>query len=215
MRTFPPTVFLVAALFAAGHGAAASIEVMVRDASGKSVSDAVVYAVPVGAAVEPKVARTAAIEQVDREFVPYVSVIQVGTQVEFPNRDPIQHHVYSFSPAKTFEIKLYTGRAPGTILFDKPGVITIGCNIHDWMIGYVLVVPTPFFVKVDAAGDARLRDLRPGTYEVRAWHPLQKGEAPSTMIVLDSANSAGTAGFSIDVDARKPRYKPPLDRMKY
>jgi plastocyanin len=208
-------VFLLAVLFVARHGAAASIEVMVRDASGKSVSDAVVYAVPVGAAVESKVAKAAAIEQVDREFVPYVSVIQVGTQVEFPNRDPIQHHVYSFSPAKTFEIKLYTGRAPGTILFDKPGVITIGCNIHDWMIGYILVVSTPYFAKVDAAGDARLRDLRPGTYELHAWHPLQRVAPPGTTIVLDAANSVGTAGFSIDVDARKPRYKPPLDRMKY
>jgi plastocyanin len=82
---------------------------------------------------------------IDREFTPYVSVIQTGTRVEFPNRDPIQHHVYSFSPAKTFEIKLYSGRSPESILFDKPGVITIGCNIHDWMIAYVLVVPTPYF----------------------------------------------------------------------
>jgi plastocyanin len=144
------------------QGVAASIEAQVRDGSGRPVADAVVYAVPAGGVVESKAGKTVAIEQLDREFVPYVSVIQVGTRVEFPNRDPIQHHVYSFSPAKTFEIKLYTGRSPEGILFDKPGVITIGCNIHDWMIGYILVVATPYFATVDAAGVARLRDLRPG-----------------------------------------------------
>jgi len=187
----------------------------VRDASGRPVADAVVYAVPSGAAVELRAAKTVAIEQLDREFVPYVSVIQAGTQVEFPNRDPIQHHVYSFSPAKTFEIKLYTGRSPGVILFDKPGVITIGCNIHDWMIAYVLVVATPHFAKVDAAGNVRLRDLRAGSYEVRAWHPLQRGAAASVNVTLESAATAMPAAFNLDVEPRKARYKPPLDRMRY
>jgi plastocyanin len=187
----------------------------VRDASGRPVADAVVYAVPSGPAAELRGPKTVAIEQVDREFVPYVSVIQAGTQVEFPNRDPIQHHVYSFSPAKSFEIKLYTGRSPGVILFDKPGVITIGCNIHDWMIAYLLVVATPHFAKVDAAGNARLRDLRPGAYEVRAWHPQQRAAPASVNATLESAASAASAGFNIDVEARKPRYKPPLDRMRY
>jgi len=200
----------------ARQGAAASIDAQVRDASGRPVADAVVYAVPVGAVVEMRGSRTVAIEQVDREFVPYVSVIQTGTQVEFPNRDPIQHHVYSFSPAKTFEIKLYTGRSPKAELFDKPGVITIGCNIHDWMIGYILVVSTPYFAKVDASGNARLRDLRPGAYEVYAWHPLQRGAALAPVnVTLDTAASAAPAGFNMDVEPRKARYKPPMDRMRY
>ena len=194
---------------------AAELSVAVRDAAGQPVADAVVVAVPAGATVDAKGGTTVAIEQSDREFVPYVSVIQTGTLVEFPNRDPIQHHVYSFSPAKTFEIKLYTGRSPVGILFDKPGVITIGCNIHDWMIAYLLVVPTPHFAKVDAAGNARLRDLRPGTYEVRAWHPLQRAAAADVSVTLEAAASAGTAGFNLEVEPRKARYKPPLDRMRY
>ena len=103
--------------------------------------------------------KLAAIAQVDREFVPYMTVLQTGTTVTFPNRDPIQHHVYSFSPAKSFEIKLYSGKSPSEILFDKPGVVTLGCNIHDWMIGYMLVVSTPYFAKTDAGGIARLRDV--------------------------------------------------------
>src|SRR6187455_2443064 len=104
----------------ARQGAAASIEAQVRDTAGRPVADAVVYAVPAGGGADSKGGRTVAIEQIDREFTPYVSVIQTGTRVEFPNRDPIQHHVYSFSPAKTFEIKLYSGRSPESILFDKP-----------------------------------------------------------------------------------------------
>jgi plastocyanin len=208
-------VAVLIVLMLARQGAAASIDAQVRDTSGRPVADAVVYAVPAGAAVEMRGSRTVSIEQLDREFVPYVSVIQAGTQVDFPNRDPIQHHVYSFSPAKNFEFKLYTGKSPGRVVFDKPGVITVGCNIHDWMIAYILVVSTPYFAKVDAAGNAKLRDLRPGTYEVHAWHPLQRGPGAPASLTLDTAASATSAGFNMDVEPRKPRYKPPLDRMRY
>jgi len=175
----------------------------------------VVYAVPAGGGADSKGGRTVAIEQIDREFTPYVSVIQTGTRVEFPNRDPIQHHVYSFSPAKTFEIKLYSGRSPESILFDKPGVITIGCNIHDWMIAYVLVVPTPYFAPVNSAGNALLRDLRPGAYEVHAWHPRQKAAPAPVALSLEGAASSLGAAFNVEVEPRKPRYKPPLDRLRY
>lgn len=210
-------MLLLSFVLFAVHGpvSAATIEAQVRDSAGRPVADAVVYAVPSGTSAEAKGGKTVAIEQLDREFVPYVSVIQAGTLVEFPNRDSIQHHVYSFSPAKTFEIKLYTGRSPGTILFDKPGVITIGCNIHDWMIAYILVVPTPHFAAVDAAGNARVPDLRPGTYELHAWHPRQRAPAATVRVTLDTTASQAPAGFNIDVEPRKARYKPPLDRMKY
>src|SRR6188508_2554028 len=103
MLVIARTVVVLLVLGLARQGVAASIDAQVRDGSGRPVADAVVYAVPVGATVEMRGSRTVAIEQLDREFVPYVSVIQAGTQVDFPNRDPIQHHVYSFSPAKTFE----------------------------------------------------------------------------------------------------------------
>jgi len=197
-----------------GHVVAATIEARVADASGAPIADAVVYAVPAAGGGELRGKKLAAIEQVDREFVPFVSVVQAGTAVTFPNRDPIQHHVYSFSPAKNFEIKLYSGKSPNEIVLDKPGVVTLGCNIHDWMIGYVLVVPTPHFAKVDATGKARLTDLRAGTYEVRAWHPLQRAAAANVPVTVD-ATGVARADFNLAVEARKPRYKPPLDRMKY
>jgi plastocyanin len=198
---------------AANATRAASIEVQVRDGAGGPLGDAAVYAMPASGGSEARGAR-AAIEQVEREFVPYVTVIQVGTTVTFPNRDPILHHVYSFSPAKPFEIKLYTGKSPSEVVFDKSGVVTLGCNIHDWMVGYVVVVPTPYFARTDATGHARLRELPAGTYELRAWHPQQRTAAPAQPFQLD-ASAAGQASFAIESTPRKPRYKPPLDRLRY
>jgi plastocyanin len=197
---------------AAGGVFAASVVVRATDALGKPVADAAVYAVSSASAGEAKNAR-AAIEQVDREFVPYVSVIQQGTVVIFPNRDPILHHVYSFSPAKTFEIKLYTGKPPGGILFDRAGVVTIGCNIHDWMTAYVVVVPTPHFGRTDEGGAAVLRDLPAGTYEVRAWHPQQRS-APAPVALTVAATEAA-ATFTFELLPRKAKFKPPLDRLRY
>ena len=194
---------------------AASIEILARDPTGKPVADAAVYAIPASGGSETRSARTV-IEQADREFIPYVSVIQQGTSVTFPNRDPILHHVYSFSPAKAFEIKLYTGKSPSEIQFDKPGVVTLGCNIHDWMIAYIAVVPTPHFGRTDATGTARLRDLPAGSYEVRAWHPQQRVALVPHVLALDAAANAQAAfTFVFDVVPRKAKFKPPLDRLRY
>ena len=154
------------------------------------------------------------VEQLDREFVPYVSAIQTGTAVTFPNRDAILHHVYSFSPPKVFEIKLYSGKSPSEHVFDKPGVVTLGCNIHDWMIAYILVVSTPHFARTGADGIARLRDLPAGSYELKAWHPQQRESAAGQAVTL-AATQESRAAFSLDVAPRKAKFKPPLDRLKY
>ena len=193
---------------------AASLQAQVKDAAGKPLADAVVYAIPGAVHEGRQVKAPVAVEQFDREFVPFVSVVQVGTVVTFPNRDPILHHVYSFSPAKPFEIKLYTGKSPVEVLFDKAGVVTLGCNIHDWMIGYILVVPTAHFAKVDAQGIARLRDLPPGAYDIHAWHPQQRAMLAPQRVTLD-ASSSPSMDFAIDAPPRKHKYKPPLDRLKY
>jgi plastocyanin len=213
MSRLAAPLILVLALGAFGGARAASVEAQVRDLARNPVADAVVYAMPAAGPSEARGAR-AAIEQVDREFVPFVSVVQTGTAVSFPNRDPILHHVYSFSPAKTFEIKLYTGKSPGEIVFDKPGVVNIGCNIHDWMVAYILVVSTPYFAKTNDAGAARLRDLPAGAYELRVWHPRQNATPENRSLVLESS-AAPTVTFAVDVQPRKAKYKPPLDRLKY
>jgi plastocyanin len=192
----------------------ASLQAHVTDATGKPLADTAIYAIP-GSPHEARPARTpVAVEQIDREFTPYVTVIQTGSTVTFPNRDPILHHVYSFSPAKSFDIPLYTGKSPREEIFDKPGVVTLGCNIHDWMLGYIVVVPTPHFAKTDANGMARIRDLPQGSYDIHAWHPHQRAATPVQRVTLDASTSS-TASFTIDAPPRKAKYKPPLDRLKY
>ncbi len=201
----------LAACFGARGG---TLEVAVVDAAGRPVADAAIFAVPSSGAAPEARGRTAQIEQVDREFLPYVSVIQVGTSVSFPNRDPILHHVYSFSPAKNFEIKLYSGKSPQEVTFDKPGVVVLGCNIHDWMVAYVAVVPTPHFARSEAGGPVRLRDLPAGTYELHAWHPLQRASLPPQSVTVAAAGTT-EATVRFDLHPRKAKFKPPLDRLKY
>lgn len=206
--------FGLSAVVAALPAVAASMEVEVRDPAGRPVADAVVFAMPATGPQETRITRSLAIEQVEREFVPYVSVVQTGTVVTFPNRDPIQHHVYSFSPPKVFEIKLFTGTHPGTITFDKAGLVTLGCNIHDWMVAYLMVVSTPHFATTGANGQARLRDLPSGRYELRAWHPQQREAGSPQAVTLDVA-ATRTVALALDVAPRKVKFKPPLDRLRY
>jgi|LNFM01.1.fsa_nt_gb plastocyanin len=162
---------------APGLAAAASIEFRVTDASGVPLQDVAVYATP-RQPLPPRPRHEAIIAQVKRQFAPLVSVIQTGTAVNFPNRDDVRHHVYSFSPAKTFEIKLYVGTPAKPVLFDKPGEVVLGCNIHDQMRGFVFVVDTPFVAKTDAAGRAVVDDLPAGEFDVGVWHYAQSAVQP-------------------------------------
>lgn len=172
---------------------AATIEASVEDVAGAPVEDAVVFALPLGEDGTPQpVEPVAHIDQVDKEFVPYVTAVQVGTRINFPNRDDIRHHVYSFSPAKTFEIPLYVGTPREPILFDQPGPVALGCNIHDWMQAYVFVSPTPYFAQTGADGRGRLTDLAPGEYEVRVWHPRLAKEPEATGQRVAVGAGAGT-----------------------
>lgn len=139
---------------------------------GKPVSDVAVVLTPLTAVTTP--AQTAAIvDQVQKQFTPYVSVVQVGSKISFPNKDNIRHHVYSFSPAKPFELKLYSGTPSQPMVFDKTGTVVLGCNIHDWMLAYVLVVDTPYFAVSDNNGNATVNNLVSTRYRVHIWHPDQ------------------------------------------
>ena len=112
----------------------------------------------------------------------------VGTPVTFPNRDSVRHQVYSFSPAKRFELPLYTG-VPQAVVFDKPGVVVLGCNIHDWMVGYVYVSESPYFAKTNADGKAVLADLPPRSYVVRVWHPQLAVAEEATRKTVDASRA--------------------------
>jgi len=181
---------LLAALCgAAGPAWAGSLDVTVRDANGNVVADAVVYAVD-GAGGRAS-APAAEIDQIDKEYVPYVTAVQAGTKVSFPNHDQIRHHVYSFSEAKKFEIPLYKGTPQEPILFDQPGVVSLGCNIHDWMKAYVYVADTPHFAVTDSSGRARLEGLSARDYRVAVWHPrLAKGDVEKQVSVGAGGQSA-------------------------
>lgn len=109
-------------------------------------------------------------DQINREFVPHTLVVQQGTHVSFPNSDNVQHHVYSFSPAKTFELQLYSELEIEPLLFENPGVVELGCNVHDWMLGYIYVADTQYFAQSDRMGKATITAPE-GDYSLSLWHP--------------------------------------------
>src|SRR6202008_4939692 len=128
------------------------------------------------AAPAPRTAASAVMDQQGKEFVPFVLPVAVGTPVTFPNRDNIRHHVYSFSASKRCELPLYIGTPAAPVVFDKPGSVVLGCNIHDWMVGYVYVLATPYFVKTGPDGRAQLTNVAPGSYEACGWHTRRTTE---------------------------------------
>lgn len=109
-------------------------------------------------------------DQKHREFVSHILAIHAGESVLFPNSDNIKHHIYSFSPANPFEIQLYKDVSPKPIIFDKAGIVVLGCNIHDWMVGYVYVSDAPFMTQTNEKGEWSL-NLPPDDYTVTLWHP--------------------------------------------
>ena len=174
----------------AASGQSAEIVASVTDQQGRPVADAVVVAVPADGSVRvPAKAREDVVDQVDKQFVPKVQAVLVGTPVTFPNHDNVRHQVYSFSPAKRFELPLYAGMPAQPIVFDKPGIVVLGCNIHDWMVGFVYVSESPYFAKTGADGKATLADLPPRAYVVRVWHPQLEAAEDTTRKTVDVART--------------------------
>jgi plastocyanin len=179
----------LAALMLAQTAAASASGIVGRvvDADGKGVSDAVVF---IEAPAAKASSARATMDQVDKTFVPGVLPITVGTQVNFPNRDQIRHHVYSFSRAKRFELPLYKGEEAAPVLFDKAGVVKIGCNIHDWMSAVILVLPNTHYAVTDESGRFSLEGLEQGAHAVAAWHAQsrEKTEDLTQRVQLDATD---------------------------
>lgn len=203
---------LTTLLIFCGQVFAGNLEAHVATSTGAAVEDAAVVVEPI-ARIVPKHHATATIEQRDRELVPYVTIVETGTAIEFPNRDPFKHHLYSFSPAKTFEIKLYAGKPAQPVIFDKPGEVALGCNIHDWMEAYVLVVDSPYFAKTSSNGRAFIKNIPPGKYRLRLWHPRQKDALPLHEITIGIAPVK--LDLVLDVMPRIVKPKPPIDADHY
>ena len=146
---------IAGSIFSAG-ALAAEITVLVLDRDGNPVPDVAVFAEFTDGRDASAGGRTAVMDQIDTRFVPHILVIQKGTSVEFPNSDTIAHHVYSFSRPNDFMLGLYKGDRHPPVSFDHTGVVTLGCNIHDQMLAFILVVDSDVFAKTDSAGIARL-----------------------------------------------------------
>ena len=175
-----------------------AFELKVVDQNGEPVNNAFV-ALPEGSIAQPN-PEPAIMDQVQVKFVPHVLAIEVGQAVIFPNSDNIRHHVYSFSEPKQFEIKLYQGVPKTPLAFTQPGLVALGCNIHDSMLGYIYVSPWPEFQVTGESGMARLS--KP-TNTVAVWHPWIKGLTEPLMIDLTPQLEQNLVTITLNLDKPK------------
>lgn len=189
-----------ALLAVAGPALAATVDVEVTGRDGKPLAEAVVFLESPAARAAARPRNGVEIEQADKRFTQRVTVVTPGTAVAFPNRDKVRHHVYSFSPIKPFELKLYLGTPANPVVFDRPGIAVLGCNIHDTMAAWVVVVETPHHAQTPAGGRVRLADVPPGSYRLRVWHPELPVGAPATDQGLPVAAGGAAASVRLPVD---------------
>ncbi len=174
---------------------AATLAVTIVDRDGKPVPEVAVVATPAaGSPVNPAPAAAApmaTMDQINLQFEPQILIVRKGTVVSFPNSDDVAHQVYSFSPAKHFALPLYRGQASAPVTFEQSGLVILGCNIHDSMIGYVYVADSPYYGKTDSRGRIDLNDLPAGTYRVTAWNP--RFTEPNPELATEVTVAADTA----------------------
>ena len=166
---------------------AADLDVQVHGPDGAPIAGAVVAVHLIGQPTpRPRPAGTYVIDQQDIQFHPFVSTVPVGASVMFMNHDPVRHHVYSFAPAKKFELKLASKQQNQSVLFDKAGIVPLGCNIHDRMIAYLDVVDTPWAKTADASGHVVLHGIPAGAVTISVWHPYLRvpGNSVSRSVTL-------------------------------
>jgi plastocyanin len=150
---------------------AAPLTVRIVDSSGKPVRDAVVIYHPSGAPGRPAPrGGRYVVAQRNLQFQPFLSIVPVGADVSYPNFDPTKHHVYSFSPAKRFELKLFAKDQSRTVRFEKAGIVALGCNIHDQMTAFIVVTDSAWTARTNGQGVASFGDV-PGAGRVTIWQP--------------------------------------------
>ncbi len=182
-------------LATASSARAGEIAASVADTAGKPVAEAVVFVYEIPGGAFPPPAEPAVMDQINKEFVPRVLPILAGTKVRFPNKDNTHHHIYSFSKAKKFEVPLFKDEPADPVEMEKPGVIKLGCNIHDWMLGYILVLDNPYFARTGADGKAALAGIPEGEYELAVWSERLKGPVEATRQKVKVGAGAAKAAF--------------------
>jgi len=188
----------VFAMVLAPHSQAGSLQIQLTDARDRNAEG-------IGVVVEtstpeplPTAPPHAVMDQHREQFVPRVLIVQRGTQVSFPNTDRVQHHVYSFSPAKQFELALYRGNEHPPVTFDRDGIAVLGCNIHDHMVGYVLVVDSSHFGFTDRDGRLVLNGLPNEAVKVTVWHPDLGVDYGVINRTIDLTSGKNTAEIRLD-----------------
>jgi plastocyanin len=190
-------VFLLVAVHAV-PALAAPLNVRVVDGKGRPVQDAVVTLRPTAALSMPlSVSGRYSVTQKDMQFHPFVLVVPVGADVSFPNRDASKHHVYSFSPAKRFELKLFARDQSRSVHFDKPGVVALGCNIHDAMTAFIVVTDSPWTARTDAQGVAQFDNPPNSAARLSVWHPFLR--APGNMAATQIGAGHRTHRFIVNL----------------
>jgi plastocyanin len=187
---------------------AAPLVVRVSDASGKPVRDAVVTFRPYGANARAPRGGRFVIAQKNLTFQPFLTIIPVGSDVSFPNYDPTKHHVYSFSPAKRFELKLFAKDQTRSVHFDKAGPVALGCNIHDSMSAFIMVTDSVWTQRTNAAGFARFADAPAVAGVVSVWHPYLRARGG----LVDQAIGVNQRELQVAVKLRPP---PPMLMKDY
>ncbi len=215
IRTACGRLMLGATLFGVPLGAplgafAGEIRGQVNTSDGEPLRQAVVFltAMPAGAAFAPP-EEPAIMDQVDLQFMPRVLPIVAGSAVRFPNRDQVHHHVYSFARVRSSEVPLYK-EEPAPVRFPDPGVVKIGCNIHDWMSAAIVVVPTPYFALTDETGAFVLHDVPPDSHRVSAWHDRARAALGESVTEVKVGAEPVTASFSLET--RPATSLPPRSR---
>ena len=218
IRSAAGTSLLTVALMLPLPGRGAEISFTITDPDKQPVADAVVVLRPLeGAIASVTAAATLEIEQRNTRFNPFVTVVRTGSAVRLPNKESkIAHHVYSTSAPKPFEFPLYKPGKAETVVFDKPGLVVLGCNIHDSMLAYVLVVDTPWFAKTAASGTATISGVTPGRWRAEIWHPLLKegvkrGEVVPLQreVTITAGAAAPNLAFSLSLGP-DPRRRGPI-----
>ena len=185
--------FLLLMASASAVASAKPVTVRVVDGGGKPVPDAVVTLRPTAGMRAPRITRSFTVSQRDLQFHPFVLVVPQGATVAFPNLDPTKHHVYSFSPTKRFELKLFARDQSRRVKFDSPGVVALGCNIHDQMSAFIVVADSPWTATTDGRGYVRFDDAPNATATISVWHPYLR--APNNSLSRELASGEASAGF--------------------
>jgi len=179
---------------------AANLAIAVRGVDGKPIANAVVSVHLIDRPTPaPSTGHGFAVQQKDLQFSPFVLVVPVNSDVSFPNLDKVRHHVYSFSPAKKFELKLYAREQERLVHFDKPGIVPLGCNIHDQMSGFIVVADTAWAVRTDASGNAVLSGVPAGQVSLSVWHPWLRTPGNSMTKQVAVGANGGSDGFTVSL----------------